>query len=130
MRYLTPNEPTFAATDFTASQDADTSPPMTLSALRMTREAIARWTGGATPPAAVPRDVVRVSPQARWVAKTQQDLAAWIVCGGFSQIVDGNNACAAPPLTMPVMYDISRCKGAQAADWNVNVSRMGGLECS
>lgn len=130
MRHFTPNEPTFPATDFAATQDADTSPPMTLSALRMTREAIARWTGGTLAPAAVPRDVVRVSPQARWVAKTQQDLAAWIECGGFSQIADGSNAFAAPPLTTPVMYDISRRKGAQEADWNVTVSGMGGLECS
>ena len=117
MRMTTPTEPMFAATDVTASANAASSTnTMALSALRMTRDAIARWTGGATPPMAVPRDVRRVSPQARWLAKTQQDLAAWIECGGFSQMGD------APMnrLPAPVMFDVSSCGRADHRDTQVD----------
>lgn len=130
MRTITPTEPTFAATDFAASQDAVAPNPMTLSALRMTCEAISRWRGGADTPAAVPRDVVRVSPQARWLAKTQRDLAAWIECGGFSQIADGRNPCVPPTLVMPVIYDILACKGAQERDRKVDALRIELIERS
>lgn len=105
----TPTEPMFAATDVTASADAASSThTMALSALRMTRDAIARWSGKGTPPMAVPRDLCRVSPQARWLAKTQQDLAAWIACGGFSQLSDASRE-GLPPRSAPLMYDISAC---------------------
>ena len=116
MRKITPTEPMFAATDVAASPDAVSSNnTMALSALRLTRDAIARWTGTGMPPQAVPRDVSRVSPQARWLAKTQQDLAAWIECGGFSQIGDTSGRALLPPLPGPVMYDISasRSVGSQ-----------------
>lgn len=140
MRTITPTQPTFTATDFTASSDAASfitaipkasSPDaMALSALRMAREAIARWTGGAELPMVAPRDVARISPQARWLTKTQRDLAAWIECGGFSQIADGRNPCLPPTLTMPVMYDILACQGAQERDRKVDALRIEVIERS
>lgn len=116
----TPTEPMFAATEVTACADAAASTnTMALSALRMTRDAIARWTGGATPPAALSRDLCRVSPQARWIAKTQQDLAAWIECGGFSQVADAPQDCL-PALPLPVMFDVSSCRRADRRDTQVD----------
>jgi hypothetical protein len=67
-----------------------------LSALRITREAIARWTGAA-PAATLPKDVYRVSPQARHLDQARRNLAAWIADGGFAQE-------DAAPLMAPVMY--------------------------
>ncbi|WP_073212477.1 hypothetical protein [Massilia sp. CF038] len=61
-----------------------------LSALQLTRAAIARWRGSA-PAASLPRDQTRVSPQARHLARAQRDLAAWMAMGGFAQ---EGNACA------------------------------------
>lgn len=120
MRMTTPTEPMFAATDVTASADAASSTnTMALSALRMTRDAIARWTGGTTPPAAVARDLCRVSPQARWLAKTRQDLAAWIECGGFSQMGDAA-LDRMPPLPGPVMFDVAACGHAGSRDTQVD----------
>ena len=55
-----------------------------VSALQTAREAIARWTGGSVTRRPVP-DARHVTPQARWLAQTQRDLAAWINEGGFSQ---------------------------------------------
>ena len=112
---MTPTEPRFAATDVTASPDAASSTTtMALSALRMTRDAIARWTGGTNPPLAAAHNLTRVSPQARWLAKTRQDLSAWIECGGFSQIGDASNHALLPPLPGPVMHDIAACQASDS----------------
>lgn len=79
---------------------------MNMSALQMTRDAIARWSGSSRP--AAPRDLPRVSPQARWLAKTQQDLAAWIDSGGFAQFGAGAAGPELhPPLPTPAMYDVT-----------------------
>ena len=93
---------------------------MTMSALQMTRDAIARWSGNTRP--AAPRDLPHVSPQARWLAKTQQDLAAWIDGGGFAQF--GNGAAGSelhPPLPAPALYDI--------ADASMDISAHGVDAC-
>ena len=60
-----------------------------------------------------------MSPQARWLAKAQQDLAAWIDGGGFAQIGDAANPALLPPLPGPVMYNIAatyNCTHACKAD--------------
>jgi hypothetical protein len=81
MRHSMHTEPTIAATRFQPADDA-----LAMSALQLTREAIARWSGKAVPaPAALPRDKSRVSPQARWLAETQRGLAAFFDDGGFAQ---------------------------------------------
>lgn len=73
-----------------------------VSALSVARDAIARWTGGVRPSAELPRNMSRVSPQARWLERTQRDLDQWIARGGFAQ---GEGAAAPlPPLMRPVMY--------------------------
>jgi hypothetical protein len=120
MRNITPTGPRCAATDLTASSDAASSNTMALSALRLTREAIARWTGSTQVPAHAPRDVARVSPQARWLAKTQQDLAAWIECGGFSQIGDADHPQRLSALPGPVMYDIAAARATDSRDRQVD----------
>ena len=102
MRNITPPAATFQTTDFGAIATPSSS-TITQSALQETRAAIARWSGSANL-AAARRDLAHVSPQARWLAKAQQDLAAWIDCGGFSQIGDAANP-ALPPLPGLIMYD-------------------------
>lgn len=88
---MTPFEPTVAI-----ATNSATRPPQ--SALQITREAIARWTGVA-PAAALPKDVSRVSPQARHLEQARRDLAAWVADGGFAQ-----DDTAQTPLAAPVMY--------------------------
>lgn len=73
-----------------------------MAAMDAARVAIARWTGGVRPLAELPRDIARVSPQARWVDQAQRNLAEWIEHGGFSQ-AEGASA-PLPPLMRPVMY--------------------------
>ncbi|MES2316167.1 MAG: hypothetical protein V4631_01625 [Pseudomonadota bacterium] len=92
MRHLTLTESHPAAPGLASSAEQ--------SALQMTRAAIARWSGSARPASA--RDLVRVSPQARWVAEAQDGLANWIARGGFGQADEH----AAAPLTGPVMYRV------------------------
>ena len=104
MRNITPTEPTFPASVLAASVRPSSS-RLSLSASQMTREAIARWSGSSRPAAV--RDLPRISPQARWLAKAQQDLAAWIDCGGFSQIGGPSAPALLPPLPTPVMYNIT-----------------------
>ncbi len=120
MRTFTPTGPTSAATDFTACSDAASSNTMALSALRVTREAIARWTGTTESTTAPRRDVAHVSPQARWLAKTQQDLAAWLESGGFSQVGATENPQRLPALPGPIMYDIGACRVAGGHDRQVD----------
>jgi|GEM_PF-4549841 len=60
---------------------------VTPSALQLTRAAIARWRGK-PPSGALPRDLFRVSVQARHLASAQRGLAAWIAQGGFAQDED------------------------------------------
>jgi len=88
---MTPFEPTAAI----ATPCADRHPQ---SALQITRDAIARWTG-VTPVAALPKDVSRISPQARHLARARSDLAAWIAGGGFAQ-----DEAPHTPLAAPVMH--------------------------
>ena len=95
MREIISPEETFPATDFRAAATPSSS-PMAQSALQMTRDAIARQSGSASP-ASARGDLWRVSPQARWLAKAQQDLTAWIECGGFTQMGDP----ATPSLLSP-----------------------------
>jgi hypothetical protein len=92
MRTVTPTAPTLDATDFRGNAQ---------SALRLTREAIARWTGGGPGTGARPRDGLRISPQARHIAEARQGLETWIARGGFSQEKDDTM-----PLTTPVMFRI------------------------
>lgn len=67
--------------------DADATGQVALAsaALRTTRAALARWTGELLPTSALARGPLRISPQARWLAQAQRDLAAWINDGGFCQ---------------------------------------------
>jgi hypothetical protein len=90
-RIMTPLDPTVAIATPCANR-----PPQ--SALQITREAIARWTG-VTPAATLPKDVHRVSPQARHLEQARRDLAAWIADGGFAQ-----DDAVPTPLAAPVMY--------------------------
>ena len=85
MRAITSTEPSFAAPDCAVC--ADTAPPNALaqSALQITREALARWSGKPQPAVLLARDLPRVSPQARWLAQAQFGLADWIAQGGFAQ---------------------------------------------
>ena len=103
MRNIYSTELTFASTAHPG--DAPSTNAMNMSALQMTRDAIARWSGNTRP--AAPRDLPRVSPQARWLAKTQQDLAAWIDNGGFAQCGSPTAPEVLPPLPTPVMYNIA-----------------------
>ena len=98
MRYTMHTEPTFTAIQTLPTQDA-----LALSALKTTREAIARWTGKALPEAGtMPRDRRRVSPQARWLAETQRGLTAFFEDGGFAQF-EGAGA-PLPDMLMPSHY--------------------------
>ena len=82
-----------------ATDCADTAATL---ALETARAAIARWTGGVRPSAELPRDVSRISPQARWVDQAQRNLAQWIEHGGFAQAEGA--AAPLPALMRPVMY--------------------------
>lgn len=75
---------------------------MSVSSLKTAREAIARWTSGAVTSKPV-REPGRVSPQARWYAQTQRNLAAWINDGGFSQY-DAPTAPIQAWIDTPGMY--------------------------
>ena len=101
-------EPIFTATTFPQAADA-----LAMSALQTTREAIARWSGNVPPAAAaMARDAIRVSPQARWLSDTQRDLAAFVARGGFAQF-EGAGA-PLPDLLTPTMYCVSTAKKANA----------------
>ena len=104
MRNTNSTELTFPSTAHAG--DTPSSNAMNLSALQMTRDAIARWSGSTRP--AAPRDLPHVSPQARWLAKTQQDLEAWIDSGGFAQFGSPTAPEILPPLPTPVMYNIAK----------------------
>ena len=96
MRPITSTQARFAPAD---CADCDGSTPaLAQSALQLTRAAIARWSGNSDGRAAPARDLVRVSPQARWLANAQYGLAEWIARGGFAQ-----DEAATPA---PVMYQI------------------------
>ena len=103
MRKITLPEATFPTSDFGSSAMFSSS-SMAQSALQLTREAIARWSGSASP-ATARGDLSRVSPQARWLSKAQQDLTAWIEGGGFSQIGDTTNPALMPSLSGSLMVD-------------------------
>ncbi len=75
-------------------------------ALQTAREAIARWTGGSVTRHPVP-DARHVTPQARWLAQTQRDLAAWISEGGFSQC-EGAAPSVAAWRKAPTMFNLTR----------------------
>ena len=105
MRNITSPETTFPPFNDRAPTTPSSS-PRAQSALQLTRDAIARWSGNASR-ATARGDLARVSPQARWLAKTQHDLAAWIECGGFSQTGNASNQALMPPLPGPVMYNMS-----------------------
>lgn len=107
MRNTTPTKLAVMATDSQASLDAAPVDTLAMSALQVTREAIARWTGGIRPRAELARDIPRVSPQARWVAQAQHGLAMWIECGGFSQSEQAMCSSSLPLLSAPVMFEIS-----------------------
>lgn len=79
---------------------------ISVSALQTAREAIARWTGGSVTRHPVP-DARHVTPQARWLAQTQRDLAAWISEGGFSQC-DGAAPSGPAWCKAPVMFKLVR----------------------
>lgn len=115
MQNITPPAASFTETGIRTIADASAHPSETQSALQMTRDAIARWSGRPFS-AAARRDVPRISPKSRWLAQAQQDLAAWIACGGFTQIGDAANPAVLPPFTGQVMYsDITpqpRCPAA------------------
>lgn len=75
------------------------------SALSMAREAIARWRDAPLPAGALPRDKLRLSPQARWLAQAHAGLSTWIEQGGFGQAEPAHApADTLPPLASPVMY--------------------------
>ena len=76
------------------------APALAQSALHITRAAIARWSGNSDRPVAPARDLVRVSPQARWLANAQYGLAEWIAGGGFAQ----DDTASSDGLPTPVMY--------------------------
>ncbi len=118
MRNLTPTGPTFTAN---AIADVTASHAMALSASQLTRAAIARWSG--SPRAAAARDVPRISPQARFLAKVQQDLDAFMECGGFSQIGHPSAPALLPPmpplatlapLATPVMFKLASTRDLTA----------------
>ncbi len=86
------------------SSDSSESYP-SQSALRMTRDAIARWRGAPLPSGSLPRDNTFISPQARWLAEAHAGLSHWIEGGGFAQGEQGSVAAELlPPLPGPVMY--------------------------
>lgn len=93
MRTTTSAAPNFA-TIRARLPAADDNAAMSVSALKTARDAIARWTCGTVTSKPV-REPGHVSPQARWFAQTQRNLAAWISEGGFSQY-DASAAPAAP----------------------------------
>ncbi|HEY0063447.1 MAG TPA: hypothetical protein VGC21_15115 [Telluria sp.] len=69
-----------------------------LSALQLTRAAIARWRGA--PVARVlPQDASRVSPQARHMTQAVAGLDAWIAAGGFGLDTDPVSPAPAPERT-------------------------------
>lgn len=107
MQHITSSSPAFTATGPQASLDCARASDLAMSALQTTREAIARWTGGVLPAEALPRDLARISPQARWVSQAQRGLAMWKECGGFSQTEQPMCSTAMPPLPTPLMLDIS-----------------------
>lgn len=67
--------------------------PLARAALESTRLAIARWTGGIHLPQMLVPGMIRVSPQARWYAKANNDFQEWLERGGFAQ--DGYAKCDA-----------------------------------
>lgn len=75
------------------------------SALRLAREAIARWRGAPLPAGALASNGVRVSPQALWAARASADLRHWIDGGGFSQW-DAIGGAQMPHLANRVMYQL------------------------
>jgi hypothetical protein len=89
-----------------ASQTPRADEAMAMSALQTTREAIARWSGKEVP-AALVRDVARVSPQARWLAETQRGLTAFFSNGGFAQF--DTPGTPLPALVTPTMYSFQPC---------------------
>lgn len=102
MRTTTSAAPNFAAPRVQLPADDDNA-AMSASALKTAREAIARWTKGTVTSKPV-REPGHVSSQARWIAQTQRDLAAWISEGGFSQY-DASAAPAAPAAPIQTWND-------------------------
>ena len=100
MRQLPSTEPKFTAPDATSAAAAPET-VLAQSALHMARAAIARWSGSSRPAGAPARDLLRISPQARWLAQAQYGLATWIAHGGFSQ----PDEPALAPLTTPLMHN-------------------------
>jgi hypothetical protein len=79
-----------------------------LAALETARAAIARWSGPVRPSAELPKDISRVSPQARWVDQAQRNLAQWIAHGGFAQLEGADQPL--PHLMRPVMFSAATCQ--------------------
>lgn len=96
MRTTTPPEPTLDASLRTVAGNPQ-------SALQITRDAIARWSGKRSAHA-LPKDVYRVSPQARHLDQAQRGLAAWIAQGGFSQELAA--PAAAPRYRIPALEQL------------------------
>ena len=85
-----------------ARESADASFPddvLARAALESTRMAIARWTGGIHLPQMLVPGMTRVSPQARWYARANQDFQSWVAEGGFGQTEGAHccGPCAAAP---------------------------------
>lgn len=103
MQNITPPEASFAEIGLRTLADGYGHPLMAQSALQITRDAIARWSGGRVSSPAR-RDIPHISPQSRWLAQAQQDLSTWIERGGFSQTGDAASPAQLSTLQGTVMY--------------------------
>ena len=119
MRQFPCTQTQFAAP--TACSGTASSAALSQSALQITRDAIARWSGNAGSGAPLARDLQRVSPQARWLAQAQCGLADWIASGGFSQAEDASAGQPAQ-LASPSMYQVpATLPGHPVHDFNACV---------
>lgn len=98
------------------------------SALRMTRDAIARWRGMPLPAASLPRGITRISPQARWLERAHSGLQSWIARGGFAD-PEPQQTERTLALSRPVRYRLgnahNKLTATQCPELEISLNRRG-----
>lgn len=77
------SSPPFAVSD--PHLERRVRPLTAAAALKLARDAMARWRGGQAVAPSLPRGTTRVSLQASHLEQTRRNLIAWRALGGFAQ---------------------------------------------